>query len=195
MNILLFLGSGVSFETGLPDTKTITDKLLNGQWHRHTDSNFYPGKHNNPYFDQTDITPQIQKFLKFVKEYADEYLKPREIEESNYEHIFFLVNQLHSELSFESDNPALKPFIDYLKNELDFENNSGFAELDIQLDFKDFCWRAEDFINCVIWQSVYTNNPIQGFDFIKEIIESKKFKKIDFDIKSQSVIRKISFRK
>lgn len=179
MKILFFLGSGVSYKTGLPDTKTITNRLLNGEWHQHTDSNFYPGKHNNEYFQITDITPKIQKFLKFIKEYANSYLKQRGIDESNYEDIYFIVHQLHNELSMETDNPALKPFIDYLEKELDIHNNPDFSELDIQLDFKNFCWKAEDFINCVIWHTVYTKNPIEGFDLIKEIIESNKFEKID----------------
>lgn len=179
MNTLFFLGSGVSYKTGLPSTKEITESLLNGEWWRHTDSNFYPGKQNNLYFERTDITPKIQKFLEYIKQYCDKYLKPRGIDESNYENIYYIINQLHNELSYESDNPALKPFINYLNKELDFSNNPDFAELDIQVDFKDFCWRAEDFINCVIWHSVYTKNLIQGFDLINEIIENKNFDKID----------------
>lgn len=179
MDILFFLGSGVSYKTGLPSTKAITDRLLNDDWHQESNSNFYLGKHSNEYFQKTDITPKIQKFLRFIKEYADNYLKKRKIDESNYEDIYYIINQLHNELYFETDNPALKPFIEFLEKELDFQNNPDFSELDIQLDFKDFCWKAEDFISCVVWQSVYSNNPAEGFDLVKEIIESKSFEKID----------------
>lgn len=179
MNILFFLGSGVSFKTGLPNTKEITEKILNEDWYRHTDSNFYKGKHPNENFHKLDITPKIQKFLNYLKQYADNYLKPRGIEESNYEDIYYLVNQLHDELSLNTDNPALKSFIDYLIIELDIYNNPDFTELEIPIDFKDFCWKAEDFVNCVIWQCLYTDNQSTGFDLITEIMKSNNIERVD----------------
>jgi hypothetical protein len=179
MNILFFLGSGVSYKTGLPDTKTITERLLNEDWHYHTDSNFYSGLHPHENWRDEDITPLTQKFLKYIKKFADSYLKERGIEKVNYEDIFYIVKQLHDELSFETDNPAIKFFIEHLIEEFDIENNPDFVELGIRMDFKDFCWKAKDFINCVVWQSVYTSSHPKGFDLLKEIIECDEFEKID----------------
>ncbi|MDQ3021029.1 MAG: SIR2 family protein [Bacteroidota bacterium] len=179
MQILIFLGSGVSYKTGLPDTKEITDRLINGEWYRSTHINFYPGKHNNEYFDETDITSEIQKFLKFLKEYCDDYLKPRGIIESNYEDIFYVVKQIYDELSLEIDNPTLKPFIEYLMQKLDYPNNPMFKEFDSTMEFRDFCWRAIDFIQCVVWNSVFTKDSPVGFELISELVNCKRIKKLN----------------
>lgn len=178
MNILIFLGSGVSYKTGLPDTKGITDKLLYGQWHSEKDLNYYSGK-PNPYFDESDISPKIQKFLRYIKEYADEYLRPRLIDESNYETIYYIVKQLYDELYIEADNPLIGPFIDHLYKEFDIPNNPDFTELENPIEFKDFCSNSVNFINCVIWHSVYTDNTPIGFDLLSEIIKSDGIGKID----------------
>lgn len=178
-SILFFFGSGVSFPSGLPSANEITNKILIGEWNRHTDSNFYPGRNTNPVFAKNDITPKIQIFLKFIKEYADEYFAKRMIGEANYEHIYFIVNQLHNELTFESDNPALKPFIQFIENKFDFENNKEFFEYDKPIGFKDLVWRSEDFINCVIWQSLYSENDPIGFELITEILNFNKNLNLD----------------
>ena len=161
MNLIIFLGSGVSYKSRLPDSKTITDNLINGDWHQHTDSNFYSGKHPNDHFQKDDIAPKIQTFLKYIKEYADSYLIERKTNEANYEDIFFLIKQLHDELSYETDNPAIQLFINHLIEKFDIPNNPDFVELGTRIDFKDFCWKAKDFINCVVWNSLYIHRQIQ----------------------------------
>lgn len=179
MNVLFFLGSGISLKSGLPDTKTITDQVLNGQWHAHTDRNFYPGQNPNDYFRETDITPKIQTFLKYLKEYSDDYYKGRGGFEANYEDIFYLVRQIHDELTYESDNPGIKLFIEHLQNKYNFGSNPDFSHFDMPLDFKEFIWYCEDFINCVVWQSVSTTTTPQGLELITEVISSGKFDKVD----------------
>jgi hypothetical protein len=179
MNILFFLGSGVSYKTGLPDTKTITDKLLNGKWYAHTDGNFYPGQNPNDDFRETDITPKIQNFFKYLKEYSDNYYKGRGGFETNYEDIFYIVRQIHNELAHESDNPAINLFIKFLQCKYNFGSNQEFYYFVKILDFKEFIRHCENFINCVVWQSVLTSNEVQGLELLTEVISSKKFDKID----------------
>lgn len=179
MKVLLFLGSGVSYETGLPDTKSITDSILNGDWWMHTDSNFYRGKHNNEYFDSKDITPKLQILLRYIKEYSDEYLLSRNTSEANYEDIFYIVKQVHNETSHESDNPAIGLFIKHLEEKFYFEKNPEFKYYDTFQKLKDISWKCEDFINCVVWELLSTQNPTQGFDLIGEIINNPTVESVD----------------
>lgn len=180
MNALIFLGSGVSYASGLPKVEELTHIILNGEWHRHTDSNYYPGQHpNNEYFRKNEFSKKIQKFLNYLKGYADKYMKTRGLKEATYEDIYFLVRQLHDELSGETDNPVIGDLISKIRIELDVDHNPDFSDIGTQLDFKDFCWRAEDFINCVVWQSLYTKNPPTGFDLIAELNGSNLFERID----------------
>lgn len=177
MNLLFFLGSGVSLKSGLPDTKAITESLINGKWWHHTDQNFYPGEQSNPVFAKFEITPKIQGFLKYLKEYSD--MNYQGFEEANYEDLYFLVKQIHDELTHETYNPALKFFIDHLQEKYNFGKNPEIADFDIPIDFNQFIWKAEDFINCVVWQSLPVKSLPVGFDLLKEVIESGKFDKVD----------------
>ncbi|MGV8019299.1 MAG: SIR2 family protein [Ignavibacteria bacterium] len=179
MNILLFLGSGVSYKTGLPDTKTITETILNGDWWMHTDSNFYRGKHNNEYFDSKDITPKLQKLLRYIKEYSDKYLLSRNTSEANYEDIFYIVKQVHNETSHESDNPAIELFIRHLEEKFKFESNPDFRYYDKFQTLKDIAWKCADFMNCAVWDLLSTQNQTEGFGLIREITKDKTIEKVD----------------
>ena len=179
MKAILFLGSGVSYKTGLPDTYTITEQMLNGDWWRHSDSNFYRGKNNNEYFARFDITPKLQELLKYIKNYSDEYLKDRRDNESNYEDIFYIVKQIHNEASHESDNPAIKLFIEHLNNKFNFTNNPDFKEHGHSQTLSDIFWKCEDFINCVIWDQLSTKNIPEGFDLVKDLINEKNIEQIN----------------
>lgn len=179
MSLILFLGSGVSYKTGLPDTQTITEQLLNGDWWRHSDSNFYRGLNRNEYLAQFDITPKLQELLRYIKEYSDEYLQDRRENESNYEDIYYIVKQIHNEASHESDNPALKPFIEHLKSKFNFTDNNDFKEDEHSQSISDIFWKCEDFINCVIWGMLSTSKFPIGFDLVGDLIAGNNIEQIN----------------
>ena len=68
MKILLFLGSGISFPSNLPNVNELTTKVLNDSYHDHTDQTFYQGNHPSEYFQEQNIVPRLQAFLKLLKE-------------------------------------------------------------------------------------------------------------------------------
>jgi hypothetical protein len=179
MNIILFLGSGVSYETELPDTKTITEELLNGDWWKHSDQNFYRGKSRNAYNKIFDITPKLQNLLRYIRDYSAEYLKDRRYSDVNYEDIFYIIKQIHDEASHESDNPAIKLFIEHLNEKFDFANNREFEEHGHSKTLSEVFWKCEDFIKCVIWNMLFTNDLPKGFDLIGELISKKELNEID----------------
>lgn len=179
MNVILFLGSGVSYKTGLPNTNIITEQLLNGDWWRHSDSNFYKGINRNEYFAKFDITPKLQGILRYIKEYSDNYLKDRRVNESNYEDIYYLVKQIHNEASHESDNPGLKPFIEHLNSKFNFTDNPDFKEHGHSQSISDIFWKCEDFINCVVWDQLSTRNKPVGFNLVGDLINEKNIGQIN----------------
>lgn len=48
MDIILFLGSGISFPSGLPNGYEITHSMLYDKWHSHSDQLYYSGLHPSP---------------------------------------------------------------------------------------------------------------------------------------------------
>ena len=174
-NILLFLGSGVSFPSGLPDTKTITEKILIEKWHKHTDMNFYEGEHPNEHYRQYDITPKIQKFLIILKEFSDPYFLSRRESETNYEDLFYICQQIEDNEFLEIDNPLIVPFIRKLKFKLIGMNiftptpNIGI------IDLKDLSEQSIRLIECVVWHSLYFDGEPIGLDLILELKENIKF--------------------
>src|SRR5438445_4793545 len=87
--MLLFLGSGVSLESGMPDVRKITDAVLNGAWQSHSDSNFYPGLPAPKYLPEKSVT-RLQDFLRLLKNCADEYLQKRRGGQPTYEDLFYM---------------------------------------------------------------------------------------------------------
>ncbi|MDZ7724220.1 MAG: hypothetical protein U5R06_15800 [candidate division KSB1 bacterium] len=114
MDALLFLGSGVSFKSKLPDTKSITDAIFNKKWHRHTDQAFYSGPNSTPLFDKIDITKNLQKFLSIIKEYSDSYFMKRDRSETTYEDLYYICQQIYENETNEVDNPAVQLFVDQI---------------------------------------------------------------------------------
>jgi len=167
MKLIIFLGSGVSFASELPDVKMITEKLLNAPWFNHTDQNFYPGKHPSPYFEKDNLVPRIQDFLKILKAFADEYLINRRDTESTYEDLYFLCQQISDNEKFEIDNPAIKPFID----DLNMKTEHLFDADKLIFDLGDLASRACDLIQCVIWHLLYATEP-KGLELILELVEN-----------------------
>jgi len=171
-SVLLFLGSGVSFPSGLPDIHTITNRILKEKWYEHTDKNFYSGEHSNEYLRKDDITPKVQKFLNILKEFADPYFRSRTGRETNYEDLFYICQQIEDNETLEINNPLIDPFIRLLQFKLIGEDLLSSIEL------KRLAERAKALIQCVVWDSLsFNRNPKapKGFDLILELKEKVNF--------------------
>src|SRR2546426_4693275 len=103
MKMLLFLGSGVSLESGMPDVRKITTAILDGPWHSASDSNFYPGFAPPNYFPESWVK-RHQDFLRLLKKHADEYFQMRRPQDVTYEDLFYLAQQVEDEVRGEIDN-------------------------------------------------------------------------------------------
>jgi hypothetical protein len=175
--ILLFLGSGVSYKSGLPNLTDITNSILKDQWFKHTDELFYRGVHPSPYFHQEDITPKLQEFLNIVKGYSDDYLVKRRGWGTNYEDLFYICQQISDNEKHEFDNPAIFSFIRYIKKKTKhlYQNSiNGTKEINLSSLASD----SLVLIGCVVHHALSTNKDPNGFDLIYQLSISK----IKFDI-------------
>jgi hypothetical protein len=113
-----FFGAGISRVSGKPLAPDITRSALAGQWHLHTDQNFYPGLPPNPAFPDT-VTPVVQKFLGVVNDIAADYIielartpTPRQ---PHYEDLFSLAYQASRPEVDHTPNLAVVEFLRRLR--------------------------------------------------------------------------------
>ena len=92
-----FFGSGISYASGLPSVKEITDAALHEQWHLNTDCSFSEGPNRNPHIPDT-VTPVIQEFLRKLFRIAadckEELAHTTPAEPPHYEELFSLSEQI-----------------------------------------------------------------------------------------------------
>lgn len=177
MKILLFLGSGVSFDSGMPNTETITQIILDDDWFIHTDQNFYHGKEPNPYNIPRNYAPRVQAFLKIIKEISDEYFQERRERESNYEDLFYLSQQLVDEVEGEIDNPAIPPFVHHVNTKV--QHLYEAIPMREQIDLGFLASKACDLINCAVWYALSNDAKPKGLDLAKELSNHKDIMQLD----------------
>lgn len=179
MKVLLFLGSGISFPSKLPNVNELTRKVLNDSWYNKPDQMFYPGNYPPNYFQERNIVPRLQGFLKLLKEFADEYFLNRERFEANYEDLFYLCQQIADDQSHEIDNPAILPFIEKLTVLSGKLFNPLPYQPELEINLKLLASRSCDFIQCVVRDSLFTTEKPQGLDLLLELVRNKNIENLD----------------
>ncbi len=179
MELMLFLGSGVSFAFGLPDVSKITTSLLDEEWHSCSDRTFgYGGEPNpHPIYQSSNIAPRLQKFLKILKESCDKYLSKRRQRESTYEDLFYICQQITDNYNFEIDNPLIVPFIAQLKKQTK-ELCTPVPVLGREIDLATLASESCDLIQCVVWYAFYNREKPKGLDLVIELTRNKKLEEL-----------------
>jgi hypothetical protein len=178
MEFILFLGSGVSYESGLPRVGEITRSLLNDEWHSHTDELFYPGPQPNSAFRSQNLVLRIQPFLKLLKSYADGYFALKRGTEANYEDLYYLARQLIDDYRGRVENPAILGFVLELKDRIK-ELCTPIPVTEEEVTFERLADRACDFIQCAVWHMLYSDKTPLGMDIVKELALSQDIKRLD----------------
>jgi hypothetical protein len=170
MDLLLLVGSGISYASGMPGVDEMTDAVLNGKWFQHTDETFISGL---PYVARVnDPTSFVQEFLRRLKPEADRS-HPLSGRSGNYEDLYFLAEQIAENAQGQIDNPAILPFVEALakqnKELTDSLHNSlgKLAEL------------ACDFIRCVVWNLLSASKSIRGLDLIESLARAAAIQRLD----------------
>lgn len=115
----LLLGSGVSSSAGMPSTGKLTERVLSGAGvRRHPDGAYY--------FDarQSDApadgsVARIRRFLHRLKAEIDGYYRGQPEHRTDYEDLYYAASQIQDSELREFDNPAVQPFIDKIRADIE----------------------------------------------------------------------------
>lgn len=125
-NIAFLLGSGISIYSGLKNVNEITDIILTtNNVARNGDSNYY--FFNNVTSCKNVIS--IQDILTYLKNIIDQYHYRLKIPyKTNYEELYYLLDQIENSEEQEYENPAIYPLIESIesnfKDEISFHDNN-----------------------------------------------------------------------
>lgn len=175
--ILLFLGSGISYPSGLPDIRKITDCILYEEWHSHTDEDFYSGPQPNEFFKSSNWVTRIQPFLRRLKFYADDYAQIKGERKASYEELYFLCKQIQEEEYTNTVNPLLCRSIQEIKSRVQDLLEPLPLSLGKQIELAKLASRACDFIEAVLHRKLWFNHQPKGLDILGDLA-SQDFKSL-----------------
>src|SRR6266536_3142341 len=169
MKLLLFLGSGVSYPSGLPSVNELTQSLLNDQWIQHTDGCFYPaGVGPRGLNDPAHI---LQDFLALLMPHADRS-HAMTGRKANYEDLYFLAEQVAEDVRGWADNPAIHPFISELKRQTTQLTNTLHESLGKIANM------ACEFIRCVVYNRLAKTGDVRGLNLIESLARADSIEKL-----------------
>lgn len=169
--VMLFLGSGVSYATGLPTVQRITDCLLNGWWWKHTDERFYCD--GSPSVGSVPVAPRAQSFLKELRSHADAYAAQKYESTATYEDLYFLCQQIEDEETGEIFNPAMRPFVELLRHKIEpFCQPYQPPNEDRVETLQSLASESCRLIECVVERLLATKNTPIGLGLIQELAQA-----------------------
>ncbi len=178
MNLIVFLGSGVSIPSGLPDVTEITRRILEEKWFNHTDENFYKGEHRSEYFRPHNLVFHLQSFLKYLKTLCDQYFAEHKVNTTNYEELYYICQQLKDESSGEILNPVIQPFAELVKRQIDDLIKKPILNVH-NPDLNFFARKSCRLIECVVWDALSTTKQSVGFSLLRDLINNERFDSVD----------------
>jgi hypothetical protein len=167
-SVILFLGSGISYDSGLPTVRGITDSLFDGEWSARPGDGFCPGSSGG--VASAPWVPKLREFLRVLSSHADRYATRRRQSPATYEDLYFLCQQIRDEETSEIDNPAIQPFCDLIRNEIGplcqrFEPPNQ----EIEVNLGEFARKSCQFIECVVENSLATCVSPKGLGLVGQL--------------------------
>lgn len=75
MKLILFLGSGISLQSGLPSVTDLMSALFRHPYYSDGPTSFRPGRHPNPSLRAADITPRVRHVLRLLRTHDQQDVK------------------------------------------------------------------------------------------------------------------------
>lgn len=171
--MLLFLGSGISYESGIPSVGELTEKVLSGEWHKHTDMVFYPGSRD-------EFVTRLQAFLKILKVHADDYFLDRwpKKGEANYEDLFYLCDQIHDHEHAEILNPAIREYVEKIRKKTK-SLCTPLPPTERPITLVDLAGSACEYVRCVVWHEIPLDKKPKGLSLVFELAMDKRITSLD----------------
>src|SRR3989304_8404212 len=132
--IIFLLGSGPSIAMGLPNIYEITNALYPlVDIYKSSDNMFYIGQppNNKQFPNYLEYNKPISTTIAFCIYKIESYYNYLKNYRVNYEDIYYLVTQIHDNLSGDYENPAIVTFQKELEDNLSYFLNNGLTYMDM----------------------------------------------------------------
>lgn len=188
----MFLGSGISYASGAPSTKVLTDSILNRQWRR-IEGQYWGSVKLNEKYVFTDTENEVYAFVLYIKSYLETYFKfkldsfksylPKNYDykyivserlEITYEDIYHICEQIVDEDRFLYRNPLTISSMLRISKALSEQLKKEINAFDLGILAKSAC----SLIKSVVYFSLLTKSP-RRLNILKQISEEKKYKRIN----------------
>ena len=114
--VAILLGAGSSVAAGFPTTTTLTDQVLLGHGvTRSDDGSYYIDGSVEP---PTELLRLINRMVGRLHEEAKRYFSAYPERSTNYEDIYYLARQVSDDLLGETENPAIRCFVEAIKADM-----------------------------------------------------------------------------
>jgi hypothetical protein len=168
-SLAFLLGSGISKKGGLLSVQAITTRILSGEKvSHHTDGSYYLEEGIS---DNINYVERVVLLLRLVNLEINRYFLydpiPRTI---NYEHLYYLINQIHDSILGEYENPLVGAFLE--KNWNDFQRIGSYSLGDSlqPWDIAELLNEAENYIRDVVWRSLLKDS--YQVDYLKSLCDA-----------------------
>lgn len=154
-NITYLLGSGISIPSKFPSVMEITNRILSGDnIIRHTDGTYYisPPDPAGSYIPYDIATIRNAKLVNRILIELNLYYLYDFFHTSNYEEIFYVLNQIHEDNYREYENPIIKPFVDKLLPDIAKIATFSYSSSDEPWDYSKLFFESVNYIRDVVWR-------------------------------------------
>ena len=181
MKLILFLGSGVSLDSGLPSVEDLTLSLVQGVYHQDSYNHFSPGYQPDPHLGAPDVTPRIHRLLELLTEHDEGDIKRVGYspsmdrssgaifrgEKTTYEDLFYLCEQMRLWNIGLVDNSLVTPLMEIIERKAGQLLAGGGTMVRLS-DLGSLAEQACYFIESVVANELRSKN-IVGLDLILEL--------------------------
>ena len=167
--IAFLLGAGSSQAAGFPSTRKLTEQIVSGHGvSRNGDGSYYIDADDKP---PTALLRLVQSMVEQLRAEANPCYSSTAGKSANYEDIYYLARQVHDELSGETENPAIRLFVNALKDAMSplvkdeharMEDPNGHWEQHLPDDLEGLLREVCNFIADIVAKSLLSHSSASG---------------------------------
>ena len=177
--VAILLGAGSSIPAGFPSTEELTNMFLCGYgiW-RNSQGEYFieynPCEDRRRYLSLEPRLDLVKSVIRWLYEATQEYHRTFQGRQANYEDVFYLAEQISSDIYGERENPAIYPFIRELESKFDdavnssIDNDHSMASYDLSSISTEVCNCVRDIIRNRLSLEVHQASHLEIVKYIYE---------------------------
>jgi len=181
MKLILFLGSGISLQSGLPSVTDLMSALFKKPYHADGQTSFRLGRHPDPSLRASDVTTRVRHVLRLLKKHDQQDVKVVgysplikrssgalfRSQTTTYEDLFYLCQQLKLWNIGLLDSSLVTPLIEKMEHQAG-SLLRGRGKMARMSDLASLAQSACYLIESVVADKLHSNT-IAGLDLILEL--------------------------